>query len=111
VIFAILPGPNLIGYWFAYRAIHHALVFWGIGRARRNTIPTELHPVMALDVPIEDDESGKARHAALNGAGLNLDLHVRRCRGSSLTKADAGSPSSRVTPTVQDPPKNGPGNS
>ena len=26
VIFAILPGPNLIGYWFAYRAIHHVLV-------------------------------------------------------------------------------------
>ena len=24
VILWILPGPNLIGYWFAYRAIHHA---------------------------------------------------------------------------------------
>jgi hypothetical protein len=31
-LFAILPGPNLIGYWFAYRAIHHSLVVWGIRR-------------------------------------------------------------------------------
>ena len=35
VILAILPGPNLIGYWFAYRAIHHSLVVWGIRRVQQ----------------------------------------------------------------------------
>src|SRR5262249_40718301 len=30
-----LPGPNVIGYWFAYRAIHHALIVWGIRGVRR----------------------------------------------------------------------------
>ena len=49
----ILPGPNLIGYWFAYRAIHHSLVVWGIRRVQRKQIPTELYPVAALDLPIE----------------------------------------------------------
>ena len=42
VILWILPGPNLIGYWFAYRAIHHVLVLWGIRRVWRDAIPTEL---------------------------------------------------------------------
>jgi hypothetical protein len=83
LIFAILPGPNLIGYWFAYRAIHHVLVLWGIERVRRNKVPTELHPVPALDLPIEHDEAGRAKHAALNGAAERLDDHVARFRGSA----------------------------
>ena len=65
VILAVLPGPNLIGFWFAYRAIHHVIVVWGITRAQRNLVPTELHPLESLDLPIEHDDDGKARHAAL----------------------------------------------
>jgi hypothetical protein len=76
VVFAILPGPNLIGYWFAYRAIHHLLVVWGIARVRRNTFLTELQPLAALDVPIEHQREGKARHAALTSAAVRLDEHV-----------------------------------
>ena len=77
VLFAILPGPNLIGYWFAYRAIHHSLVVWGIRRVQRNKIPTELHPIAALDLPIERDGDGKMGHAALTGAATA----ARRARG------------------------------
>ena len=76
MLFAILPGPNLIGYWFAYRAIHHSLVVWGIRRVRRNQIPTELHPVAALDLPIERDGDGKVGHAALTGSATRLAEHV-----------------------------------
>src|SRR5579863_5215156 len=64
----ILPGPNLIGYWFAYRAIHHVFVVWGIRKVRRGVIPTELRPMTALDLPVERDVAGKATHAALPGA-------------------------------------------
>jgi hypothetical protein len=106
VILAILPGPNLIGYWFAYRAVHHMFVLWGIRRVQRDKIPTELSPVMALDLPIERDEAGKARHAALNGAAVHLDEHVARCHGPSLSIRDAGSLSATVTPTEQEPPRN-----
>jgi hypothetical protein len=73
LLFAILPGPNLIGYWFAYRAVHHALVIWGIRRVQRNTMPTELHPIEALDLPVEVGPDGKHTHAALAGRGTGLD--------------------------------------
>jgi Mitochondrial K+-H+ exchange-related len=84
VILAVLPGPNLIGYWFAYRAVHHMIVVWGITRAHRNLIPTELHSVASLDRPVEHDGEGKARHAALEAAGEQLDHHVTWWRGSFL---------------------------
>jgi hypothetical protein len=100
----ILPGPNLIGYWFAYRAIHHILVVWGIRRVAGNEIPIELHPVMALDLPVECDEGGKARHAALNGAAERLDEHVARCRGPHSGTRDSGRRASTMTPTKQEFP-------
>jgi hypothetical protein len=80
VLFAPLPGPNVIGYWFLYRAIHHLLVVWGIRRVRRGIVATELHPREALDLPVDSDGAGKARHVALEGAGERLDEHVARSR-------------------------------
>jgi hypothetical protein len=71
-----LPGPNLIGYWFAYRAIHHALVVVGIRRVRRGEIAIELVPLAALDLPVDRDDAGKARHVALDGAAAQLEEHV-----------------------------------
>lgn len=72
----ILPGPNMIGYWFAYRAIHHSLVVWGIRKVQRQLISTELHPVAALDLPLDQAEDGKMSHVALTGQSLHLDEHV-----------------------------------
>jgi hypothetical protein len=72
----ILPGPNLIGYWFAYRAIHHSLVVWGIRRVQRKHVPTELCPVAALDLPIEQVRDGKMSHVALTGTAAGLEEHV-----------------------------------
>jgi len=76
LLLAPLPGPNVIGYWFTYRAIHHALVVWGIRRVRRGRIPIDFHPRTSLDRPIERDDQGSARHAALDGAATQLDEHV-----------------------------------
>jgi hypothetical protein len=78
VIFAILPGPNIIGYWFLYRAIHHLLIVWGTVRVRRGVIPTDLHPRDSLDIPVERDDAGKTSHAALAGRGERLGEHVAR---------------------------------
>jgi hypothetical protein len=75
-LLCFLPGPNLIGYWFAYRGIHHLLAVWGIRRVRRAVIPTVLYPSTALDSLIERDDDGKATHAAVDGAGELLDKHV-----------------------------------
>jgi hypothetical protein len=42
VILAPLPGPNLIGYWFVYRAVCHMLAWLGIRRARLQRVPMQL---------------------------------------------------------------------
>jgi hypothetical protein len=78
-----LPGPNLIGYWFAYRAIHHWLIVRGIGGVRKGRIPTEYHPEPTLDMPVSRSPEGKASHAALNGEGHRLDDYVNRNRSSN----------------------------
>ncbi len=72
----ILPGPNIIGYWFAYRAIHHALIVRGVSRVRRGRVPLVLRKVDALDWPIERDDEGKAHHEALDGSAARLEEHV-----------------------------------
>ncbi|QEH34455.1 hypothetical protein OJF2_29940 [Aquisphaera giovannonii] len=59
-----LPGPNLIGYWFAYRTIHHALVLGGLRRAIRGRIPTSYHAEAWLDLPVEGNPWRHGRPAA-----------------------------------------------
>jgi hypothetical protein len=44
-----LPGPNLIGYWFAYRAVHHLLILLGIRRVMSGRVETTFHPSESLD--------------------------------------------------------------
>ncbi len=80
VLFAILPGPNIIGYWFLYRAVHHLLVVWGTVRVGKGGVPTELHSRESLDMPVERDDAGKTTHVALVGSGERLDEHVARSR-------------------------------
>jgi hypothetical protein len=41
---AVLPGPNVFGYWFVYRAACHALALLGIRRAKRQAAAISLHP-------------------------------------------------------------------
>lgn len=48
-----VPGPNLLGYWFVYRAISHLLILLGLRRARRLTESMVLQPSHWLDDPIE----------------------------------------------------------
>ncbi len=86
-LLAILPGPNVIGYWFAYRAIHHTMIVWGIRRVRKARIPVELHPRASLDRPIEVDEAGGAKHDAIDGEATHLDEHVAWTESEARPKA------------------------
>jgi hypothetical protein len=75
-ILAILPGPNFIGFWFTYRAIHHALIVLGIRRARREKVTTALIPSEELNEPIQRDDKGEATHPIFRGARNHHRLHV-----------------------------------
>jgi hypothetical protein len=44
-----LPGPNVVGYWCAYRAVWHLLILLGIRRALKGHVETTFRPVPDLD--------------------------------------------------------------
>ncbi len=52
ILLTPLPGPNVIGYWFAYRAFRHLMVMLGLLRVRRGRVETTFHPSEALDRPL-----------------------------------------------------------
>lgn len=65
VLLAPLPGPNLIGYWFAYRAFHHGLILAGVRKAKAGRVPATFHEAEAADLCRADD--APARAAACRG--------------------------------------------
>jgi hypothetical protein len=54
-VLAVLPGPNIIGYWFFYRAVHHALILHGLGNARSGRLATRLRPGAAHPAALDCD--------------------------------------------------------
>ncbi len=67
-LFFILPGPNVIGFWFVYRAVYHYLAVRGVGRVRRGAVPTRWRASEELDKPIARDDFGAPSHEALAAA-------------------------------------------
>ena len=87
-----LPGPNLIGYWFAYRAVHHWLILRGIRSVRKGRIVTHYHADTALDQLVTRDPQGKAHHAAVNGSCDRLDDYLNFASPSRTDKTETTSP-------------------
>jgi hypothetical protein len=67
VVLAPLPGPNVVGYWFAYRAVRNLLAVLGLRRARRADVDVTFHPNEALNRPVE--ELGGGLSGLLDPAG------------------------------------------
>ena len=72
LLLAPLPGPNLIGYWFVYRAVCHLLARLGARHARSERVETNLISTPALDPPfgLRDDERIGNLAAAFGLPGL-----------------------------------------
>ncbi len=72
LVLAPIPGPNLIGYWFAYRAVCHALAVFGVRRAQADEVKFSLYPSDELDdaVAASRDEQVARLTASLKLAGL-----------------------------------------
>jgi hypothetical protein len=78
LVFAPLPGPNVIGYWFVYRSVCHLLARLGARNALGQQVATEFHSTDALDGSFgtKDEE----RIASLSSSfGLQgLDEFIKR---------------------------------
>ena len=77
IVLAVLPGPNVIGYWFAYRALHHGLILRGLGKMRKGRVATILRPSGMLTPGVVPES------AALEALGYDpnaVDEFLRRHR-------------------------------
>ena len=79
VLLAPLPGPNVVGYWFAYRAVRHILAVFGARRARKEPVPVSTHPSRGLDLPV--NRGLKALRELLGREHDHEHLHefLRKC--------------------------------
>ncbi len=68
IILALLPGPNVIGYWFVYRAACHGLACFGVRRGLKSLDDTTFDELEALDnLPdASDDDAMNVLAACLN---------------------------------------------
>ncbi len=73
-----LPGPNVFGYWFTYRAICHSLALFGIQRAQAKEVTTSFFPLEPLDIHLDQADSERLTRLA-ESCGLNgLDVFLVR---------------------------------
>lgn len=93
LLFAPVPGPNVIGYWFVYRAVCHLLARLGIRRARSGEVTTELVASGALDgaFAVADNERIARLEASfgLSGLGAYLQRATLKRAGASATRLAA----------------------
>lgn len=76
LLLAPIPGPNIIGYWFVYRAVCHMLALLGVRRARSRQVVTTFHPSSALDeARAESSDQRVARIATIFGL-KNLESFI-----------------------------------
>ncbi len=101
VLLAPIPGPNLVGYWFVYRAACHALALIGVQRACDRRVETSLIPTGVLDAPMGRADASEvaalASHCGLSG----LDVFLVRI-GAGREVADK--PATRPAPDPEEAP-------
>lgn len=72
-----IPGPNVLGFWFLYRAICHGQALRGVIHALSRRTTTSFHPSEALDGTLAD---GDVARFATRFAWKGLSDYVQRSR-------------------------------
>lgn len=74
----VVPGPNVIGYWFVYRIATHLLAMRGVLWARLGWTPFAFHPEAALDRPLLLHDGRQVARVAAQLSLDDLDDFLRR---------------------------------
>nr|ALS88798.1 mitochondrial K+-H+ exchange-related protein [uncultured bacterium] len=78
LVLAPLPGPNIIGYWFVYRAVCHLLARLGAANARSAQVTTKFLSTAALDGSFGSGNDERIADVSLNFELRGLDEFVKR---------------------------------
>lgn len=81
LVFWLVPGPNVIGFWFTYRAYNHYTIVRAIHRARWAPPPIAFEADAALDIPVRRGGDGVLAHEAV-GDPDNLGHYIERRKPS-----------------------------
>ena len=90
LLLAPLPGPNVIGYWFVYRAVCHLLARLGARNARSEQVTTKFLSTEALDGSFSAQDDERIVSLTLNFELPGLDYFLKRIntkKGSERRKA------------------------
>jgi len=87
LVFWLVPGPNVIGFWFTYRAYNHYTIVRAIHRARWSPPPIAFEADAALDRPVGRRGDGVLAHEAVDDP-RNLAHYIERRKPSD----DPGEP-------------------
>lgn len=84
----MVSGLNVIGYWFVYRAVCHALAMTGLRRAQRGGIETHFHSSEMLgETTLETNEEITILAAKLELK--ELETFIKRARVKRVGDEDA----------------------
>jgi hypothetical protein len=101
LLLAPLPGPNLIGYWFVYRAVCHLLARLGARNARGEEVTTSFVSADALDgsFAATDDKRIASLSAKFGLEGLDSfikHMAARRRKERGKTQSMSQEPENRI---------------
>jgi hypothetical protein len=78
LVLMLVPGPNVLGYWFVYRAGCHALALIGVYRACRREVITSLESNGMLDLHLAGADRGSIVRLAERCGLRDLDVFLVR---------------------------------
>lgn len=81
LLLAPIPGPNVIGYWFVYRAGAHALILVGLQRALSGSLPTEFVPLPTPVRQITAEDWDRLAYAARKHGGPAFSVRLAEIFG------------------------------
>jgi hypothetical protein len=80
LLLAPVPGPNLIGYWFVYRAVCHLLARLGARHARSERVETDLVSTGMLDAPLGTGDEKRIGSLSAAFGLVGLDAYIKRIK-------------------------------